>query len=168
VTRLGVSELSGESFAPFGAVVDEPAAPEDASGSGWRWWGELAALPQAAPGMSLGYLDLRPAPARFDWAERHMRSPEVIVPLGGDCLIYTGPADHADEPERMPPLSSFRVFRVRSGQAVILAPGVWHGAPLAAGGPLRALVLLRTGTGSEDTAVVRFPDTPVEIDHADR
>jgi ureidoglycolate hydrolase len=168
VTRLPVSELSGERFAPFGAVLEQPAAPQEASGPGWRWWAEVAALPPAEPGTSIGFLDLEPAPARFDWAERHMRTPEVVIPLGGDCLLYAGPAEHPDEPGRMPPLNRFRVFRVRSDQAVVLAPGVWHGAPLAVGGPLRALVLLRTGTGSEDTAVVRFPDTPVEIDHADR
>jgi hypothetical protein len=47
---------------------------------------------------------------------------------------------------------------------VLLAPGVWHGAPLAEGGPARAIVLLQKGTGSDDTVVVRFEHDPVQIE----
>ncbi|HYX85546.1 MAG TPA: ureidoglycolate lyase [Gaiellales bacterium] len=162
MTRLAVSELTAAAFAPYGQVVAEPCSAEEASGPGWRWWAETAELPPAEPGLGIGYLALEPAPAIFDWAERHMRSPETIVPLGGDCLVYVAP------PEQAPALDNFAVFRVRRGQAIVLAPGVWHGAPFATDGPMAALVLLRTGTGREDTTVVRFPDTPVEIDDADR
>jgi ureidoglycolate hydrolase len=75
----------------------------------------------------------------------------MIVALGGDCLVYVAPAD----PDRDEP-GSFELFRLRPRQGVILAPGVWHGAPLAAAGPAAAMVLLREGTGTEDTAIVRF------------
>jgi ureidoglycolate hydrolase len=66
------------------------------------------------------------------------------------------PPDDELRPERL------RAFRVDPGQAVLLARGVWHGAPLAleAGS---ALVFLLAGTGREDTEVVRFEDAPVEI-----
>ena len=50
---------------------------------------------------------------------------------------------------------------LRPGRGVILAPGVWHGAPLAASGPAAAMVLLRERTGVEDTAMVRFETVPV-------
>ena len=72
---------------------------------------------------------------------------------------------------QVPALDRFRVFRLGAGQAVILAPGVWHGAPLADGGPGRAMVALRTGTARGDTVVVRFADRAVRIEgvaHADR
>jgi len=168
MTALAVRELSAGTFAEFGDVVAQPERSQDASGPGWRWWAEIAQLPAVQPASALGYLRLEPAPARFDWAERHMRSRELIVPLDGGCLVYVGRAEHLDQPERMPALEEFQVFRVPAGQAVVLREGVWHGAPLADGEPLSALVLLRAGTGGEDTTVVRFPDTPVEIQHADR
>jgi ureidoglycolate hydrolase len=75
----------------------------------------------------------------------------MIVALAGACLVYVSAA----AAERDVP-GAFEVFRMGAGQGVILSPGVWHGAPLAVDGPGAAMVLLREGTGVEDTAIVRF------------
>jgi hypothetical protein len=45
-----------------------------------------------------------------------------------------------------------------------LDPGVWHGAPFAAGAAGAAIVLLLEGTPRDDVTKVGFEDTPVEID----
>ncbi len=162
--EMPIKELTAAGFAPYGRVIERPAAAPDAAGPGWQWWGETTLLPDADRPYGIGYLQLRPATLSFDWAERHMRSAEAIVPLGGDCLVYVGPPDHPEQPARLPPLDRFDVFRVRSGQAVVLAAGVWHGAPLAIDRPLAALVLLRQGTGTDDVHLARFVDTPVRIE----
>jgi ureidoglycolate hydrolase len=154
---LAVRPLDRDAFARYGTVVEQPGRAHDAEGPGWRWWAETATLAATGDAYGVGFLDLEPAPLRFDWAERHRRSPEMIVALAGDCLVYVAPADPGrDEP------GSFEVFRLRPGQGVILSPGVWHGAPLAAGGPAAAMVLLREGTSVEDVAIVRFAGVPVE------
>jgi hypothetical protein len=85
-----------------------------------------------------------------------MRSAELIIPVGGDCLVYVGPPEYPEEPARRPALEQFEIFRVGQGQAVLLEPGVWHGAPLAVERPLQAIVLLHENTGRDDTVVVRF------------
>ena len=161
--ELPVLPLTPAAFAPFGRVVAAPDGAADADGPGWRWWGETALL-ESADGRSwgVGCLALEPAAPRVDWAERHLRSAELVVP-GGDCLVYVGPPDHPDEPARLPPLADFHVFLVPAGHGVLIAPGVWHGAPLAVDRPLSALVLLLEGTGRLDTTVVRFPETPIDI-----
>jgi ureidoglycolate hydrolase len=92
-----------------------------------------------------------------------MHSAEAIVPLGGSCLVYVGPAEHPDQPEHLPELDRFRVFEVPEGQGVILSPGVWHGAPLAVDHAMSALVLLKHGTGATDVVIVRFAETPVDL-----
>jgi ureidoglycolate hydrolase len=162
MTQLVAEPVTGEAFSSYGTVIEAPSRPSDASAPGWTWWAEVAGLPPEPRGYGFGYLRLEPAGSSFDWAERHMRSPELIVPLGGACTVYVGPAER-EEPGRLPPLASFRAFRVEPGQAVLLAPGVWHGAPFADGAPGAALVALAVGTGGEDTVVVRFEDTPVKI-----
>jgi ureidoglycolate lyase len=154
--ELRAQPLEARAFAPYGTVVEQPAREYDAHGPGWRWWAETASLAETGSAYGIGFLDLRLAPLRFDWAERHGRSPEMIVALAGSCLVYVAAADPgSDEP------GPFEVFRLRSGQGVILSPGVWHGAPLAVDGPAAAMVLLREGTGVEDTAIVRFGELPV-------
>ena len=161
--QLRIQNLTAEAFAPFGEVIAQPARERDAAGPGWQWWGETALLAADGRPFGVGYLDLRPADLRFDWAERHMRSAELLIPAGGDCLLYAGPPEHPEEPGRLPPLERFQVFRVRQGQGALLRPGVWHGAPLAIDRPLSVVVLLLQGTGAGDTSVVRFESTPVEI-----
>lgn len=162
--QLPIETLTAEAFAPFGTVIQQPIGAPNATGPGWQWWGETVLLAGDQRPYGIGYLALEPADLQFDWAERHMRSAELLIPSGGDCLVYVGPPDHPDQPDRLPSLDQFRVFRVQQGEGVLLAPGMWHGAPLAIDRPLNVVVLLLQGTGATDTSVVRFEDTPVEIE----
>jgi ureidoglycolate lyase len=162
MTTLRVRELIPEAFAPYGDVIALPGRGEDAAGPGWRWWAETVSLPTDGRGFGVGYLDLGGSPMRFDWAERHLRSVEVIVPLGGDCLVYVGPADRPEDPAAISARERFEVFRLRPGSGVAMRPGVWHGAPLSKR-PSSAMVLLLEGTGRDDVTVVRFEDDPVDV-----
>jgi ureidoglycolate lyase len=164
MVHLRIQDLTPAAFAPFGHVITSPTHHPDASGPGWQWWGEMALLAADSRPYGVGYLALRPTEPRFDWAERHMHSAEMLIPAGGDCLVYVGPPDHLEEPGCLPALDRFQIFRVYQGQAVLLHAGVWHGAPLAIDRPLNVVVLLLQGSGASDTSVVRFEETPVHID----
>jgi ureidoglycolate lyase len=150
---LAIESLEAESFARFGRVVDVPAREPDAVDDPWRWWAQTALLDHGARPCAVGYLELEPGRTGFDWAERHNESEEMVVPLGGELHVYVA----APEPE------DFHLFRVRSGQAVILGKGVWHGAPLARR-PTSAIVLLAERTGELDTDRVSFDEIAVEED----
>jgi ureidoglycolate lyase len=160
---LPVTPLSSEAFRPFGRVIEVPSRDQDASGPGWRWWAETVMLHTDGRAFGVGYLSLEPADLRFDWAERHMRTVEVIVPLGRECLVYVGPPEHPEEPPRMVELERFQVFRVPPGMGVAMDPGVWHGAPLAVARPTSAMVLILEGTGKSDVTTVRFEDRTAAI-----
>jgi ureidoglycolate hydrolase len=162
-TRLPIKELTAPEFAPFGRVIERPGRGGDATGPGWSWWKETMLLATDGRPFGVGYLDLTPSPLRFDWAERHFRTVEVLVPMGADCLVYVGPPDPRDPAEQLPPLGAFRVFRVPPGKGVALNPGVWHGAPLALGAPTQVLCLILEHTGRDDVTLARFADQPVQI-----
>ncbi|RPI84856.1 MAG: hypothetical protein EHM41_12310 [Chloroflexi bacterium] len=161
--QLEIEELNAEAFSPFGKVIEKPERHQDAEGPGWKWWGENVLLEGEGRPYAVGYLYLEPAELVFDWAERHMLSDELVIPVGGDALVYVAPPDFPTEPGRLPSLQSFRVFRVREGQAALFGKGVWHGAPLAVDGPVKAIVLLLQHSGIQDGYVVRFEDTPLRI-----
>lgn len=161
MTKRDVEPLTEEAFAPFGTVLSQPAADSAADGSGWHWWGEVAALPNDGRRWAFGYLALEPAPLTIDWAEHHLRSPEVVLASGSEIAVYVAPRG----PSQSPPLEELRVFAVPPGCGVVLDPGVWHGAPLALAGPTSAFVLLLEGTGRDDVTVVRFPDSPIAVEH---
>jgi ureidoglycolate lyase len=161
--KIDIQDVTAQNFAPFGRVIEKPARASDASGPGWQWWGELVNLEGGDRPYAIGYLDLQPGDLRFDWAERHMHTDELVAPLGGDCLVYVAPADHPEEPGRLPGFDRFQVFRVRQGQAVLFGKGVWHGAPLSDGTPLNVLVILLQNSGKQDGYVCRFEESPIEI-----
>src|SRR5690349_11505027 len=108
--RLPVEPLSPEAFAPFGRVLKTPGRERDAAGPGWRWWAETALVESDGRPVGVGWLELEPADRRFDWAERHLRTQEAVLATRGDLLLYVAPAEHVDEPDRLPPLEDFRVF----------------------------------------------------------
>jgi ureidoglycolate hydrolase len=148
--------LDAEAFLPYGSVIGRPSSAADAEGPGWSWWAEAGRLPADARPYAVGHLALEPAPLTADWAECHARAAELIFPLGGDCIVYVAPPAEAPQ--------AFRAFRVGVGTGVRLDAGVWHGAPLAIGRPLAAIVLLPKGTGAQDTRVARFPENPIRIE----
>jgi ureidoglycolate lyase len=150
--QLAIEELTPDSFASFGRVVDVPDHEPDAMGDPWRWWAQTAVLERAERRYAVGYLQVDPGRGGFDWAERHSESEEMVIPVHGELLLYVA----APEPR------DFRVFRVRPGQALILAKGVWHGAPLASGESASALVLLAERTGELDTDMVHFEELTVK------
>lgn len=157
--RLTVRDLTPEAFRPYGTVIEQPSADADASGDGWRWWSETAQVPPSDRPYAVGFLALEPASLTFDWAEYHRQGKETIIPLGEECLVYVG------APGEEPAWERFEVFRIPRGQGVILDEGVWHGAPLATGAALSALVLLRQGTGDQDTYKANHPGGPIDIEY---
>lgn len=162
MTTLRIQDLTAEAFAPYGQVIAPPTGEPDAAVADFRWWGDQAAMQTDNRPFTAGYLRAEPGAPQFDWAERHMRSEECLIPLNGDCLIYVGAAHHPDEPERFDGPEALAVFRVPAGYAVILNKGVWHGAPMAEGQTVSVMVWLLAGTGDHDKFVVQF-DAPVQV-----
>jgi len=157
-----VEPLTPEAFAGFGRVIARPTRERDAEGPGWRWWAETVLLAGDGRPFGVGYLDLQPTDLRFDWAERHLRTQEAVLATAGDLVLYVGPADHLDEPARLPGFDRFRAFRIPAGEGVVMDRAVWHGAPFAADGPTAALVLILEGTGRHDVTLVRFDPVGIE------
>jgi ureidoglycolate lyase len=160
---LVTEDLTPDAFAGFGHVIERPARQHDADGPGWQWWAETSALRSDGRPWTFGYLDLNSAPLRFDWAERHLRSQEVVLAGSSDIVMYVA-APVPGEPDRLPALDDFHAFRVPAGRGIVMEPGVWHGAPFAVDATSNAVVLLLEGTGRDDVTVVRFSESPVDIE----
>lgn len=156
-----------DAFAPFGRVVVAPVQSPHATGPGWQWWAEVASISSDDRTLGVGWLALSPTARKFDWAERHFRTEEGVFATSADLLMYVGPPDHPEQPDRLCDLNDFKVFRVPAGSGVVLNRAVWHGAPLAADRSTSAVVLIREGTGRDDVTLVRWPETPIDIE-ADR
>jgi ureidoglycolate lyase len=94
--------------------------------------------------------------------EYHNQTCEGILPLDGDVLIHVAPASPPSMPFQKDRLE---VFRVPKGTMVVLRPGVWHGAPYAAGDEaVNVLIVLPERTYANDCEIIRLSeDEQVEI-----
>lgn len=156
--KLKAQPLTAQDFAPFGEIVTLPQHRQPTGSlEGLDFWADLVPLQNIGAPYGVGYATLDKRPFVQTCAERHMQTQELLHAIGGDMIVVVGPPDYPDEPNRLPPMESFRAFRVPAGDTVIMKPGVWHWAPFAAGGPMRLLVIYKANTGQTDVGYADFP-----------
>lgn len=130
--RLLPVPLTAEGFAPFGTVIERPAAAGGRfiNGGTSRRHDLLADLNLQADGghplLTLFHAQARQFPLRLGELERHRLGTQTFVPLAGARCVIVVAAAHA-------PLhaEALQAFQVRGDQGFVLAPGTWHHALLA-------------------------------------
>jgi ureidoglycolate lyase len=163
--KLKVQQLSAEAFGPYGAVIAAPEAEPTARPEGMEYWAGVSTLPDLGVAYSVGYATQAVRPFIQRMAERHMKTPELLMPVGGGVVVVVGPADYPDEPLRLPAAARFGAFRVAEGHGVIFRPGVWHWAPFAIDRPIALLVIYAARTAEDDAVVVELrQDAVLELE----
>lgn len=171
--EVPVDKLSKESFKPFGTVItlkdprtvyDIPmrdvlegkalmgkatvATPEV------EFYSELATI-KLTGDISIGVVIAKQRPFICDRLERHVRAPEILVPLNGVSLAPFSPAKDLDNPEATPSTDQVKAFILDETKAIIINKGVWHWVPYPLGDAATLLAVQRKGTYVEDTLIKR-------------
>lgn len=159
--RLTARPLTAEAFAPFGEVLEAPAAP------GRVYFDRALAnlRPAAAPSLSIVVKEPDAAPPlRSAVMERHPFSSQSFVPLdaGRWLVVVAPPAAEGGGPDMARALA----FLARCDQGVTYGANVWHHPFTVLDRPARFVVVMwRDGTPADD----EFVDVPpFEIDLPDR
>ena len=106
------------------------------------------------PPCSAGVLESVPRPMVLNRMERHLRTREALIALGGEAIVCAAPPQESVDGG----LTGIMAFRVRPGQAYIMERGAWHWIPFPVGeSPARFLVIFRSGTGKDDLHYHDFP-----------
>jgi ureidoglycolate lyase len=137
--------ITEELFRPYGKVVTGVSGSPLAETPEFSYWSDLAAFViESATEIGLCTVYRQDEPV-VRVVERHVRTPEVLIPADGPFdLPVLRPGD---PPEKL------AVFRVRPGQAVVIGSGVWHGACLPVDGEAATyFVLFRRGTPHRDVS----------------
>ncbi|MBU6497816.1 MAG: ureidoglycolate lyase [Rhodospirillales bacterium] len=133
--------LTRADFAPYGTVIEIPPTGGYAANGGTALrFDDLTELVLTAPGgrpqMSLMRVTPTALPMECRSMERHPRSSQLFMPFSGRAfLVIVALGPHAPDP------ASLRAFRTNGAQGVNFAPGTWHHAALAIGGPTDFLVI---------------------------
>ncbi|MCL5102997.1 MAG: ureidoglycolate lyase [Armatimonadetes bacterium] len=155
---IHVEDADEKHFRAYGSLVVMPDSPAPLGSDTVRFWPALANY-SICGGTELGLCTCLERPRRIDRLERHLNTPEVLIPIDGDFLLPIASADQpvasngALEPEKT------EVIRVKAGCAVIIDPGVWHWAVWPASGEsVTYLVLFASGTSKEDLEIRDMED----------
>lgn len=143
---LPVLPASGGAFAAYGVYV---AASEGAplnQGAFVSYKEKVGVMDTGGP-VSVGVLRLKKRDPEFHELERHVVTPEMLVAVEGDVVFPVAPAAC---PASALDASAVEVFRLRQGEAVIMAPGVWHGLPFPLEEDATLLVVFKEGTPDHD------------------
>lgn len=135
--------VSEAAFARFGRVVLSPRGVPTSEAKEYRFWSDIAHY-EIQGETEIGLCQVFRQPVNeIAGMERHLGTPEILIPIDAPFVLPLLP-DGASSGDA-------GVFRVEPGQAVVINPGVWHGACLPVGAPASwYFVIFRRGTPMSD------------------
>jgi len=128
--------------AKYGGFAGPPAGAPTSAGTGYKFWSDIAHY-HVDGETEIGLCTVFERPGEPVGAmERHLRTPEILVPIDAPFVVPV----MTDGPAAVP-----EAFLVNPGEAIVINGGVWHGACL----PVRRqqstyFVIFRRGTPAED------------------
>ena len=134
--RLPVQQMTRESFAPYGVLIDSRGSVEVDFGLG---------VPCLTGATS------EPRPFSFEFMARHKHTMQVFSPLAGSqAVICVAPPNGLDAPD----IDKVTAFLVEGRLPYAYFRGTWHTPPFAVGEWYSYLVVDRKGTLDEDLELV--------------
>jgi ureidoglycolate hydrolase len=159
--KLRLQNLTEKTFSEYGQIISpESVKPSDREEL-YDWWADLVLFDKISNNYGVGMAKVQKHSTPQRCAERHMATPEFLLPIGGDMGIIIGPPDYPEEPSRLPDISRFAAFRIREGEGALLKPGVWHWVPYPLQSKIHMLVIFAVETSKKDLTVSEFPNGSV-------
>jgi ureidoglycolate hydrolase len=129
---LPLLPLTREAFAPFGQAVPRPTGAPTSFGESFDCWFGVGTLHGAD--LRLGQVVARrPCDGRITAMERHPDI-EMLMPATGPLIQVVAPGRDLGDARERPCAEEAVAFLIEPGEAVVVAPGVWHAAALPAAG----------------------------------
>lgn len=144
MTEIVIRQLTAESFAPFGDVLELKAQPDKLINQGQCGrHHDLAAVAFSGgrAGISLFDAEPRSLPYKLEMVERHPDGSQAFIPMSQTRFLVIVAPNEAGEPGKP------QAFETRPGQGVNLHRGVWHGVLTPLQAPGLFAVVDRIGPG---------------------
>lgn len=144
MTQINIRQLTAESFAPFGEVLELKAQPDKLINQGQCGrHHDLATLAFSGghAGISLFDAEPRSLPYMLEMVERHPDGSQAFIPMSQTRFLVIVATDEGGKPGR--PLA----FETTPGQGINLHRGIWHGVLTPLQAPGLFAVVDRIGPG---------------------
>jgi len=143
-----------ENFNKFGALVAGPKGQPTSQSNTYKYWSDIASY-QIQGETEIGICTVfRQFKNRLDTLERHLRTPEILIPIDDGFFLPLSLNQGGDK--------EVEAFHIKVGEAVVIGPGIWHGACIPATKKVSSyFVIFRQKTPFEDVASKKI--APLEI-----
>jgi ureidoglycolate hydrolase len=142
-------KLTASSFSQFGKVADAHTVLPLIETENLKFWTTIATYTvDGETEIALCYV--KKSVDFVGLLERHVKTPEILVPIKGDFILPVAPAGNLLDQKEIPEALGVEAFLVRSNQAVVMEKGVWHTAPIPIGKETVFFVIFKRETTKQD------------------
>jgi ureidoglycolate lyase len=120
-----VEDLTSACFEKYGKIFEVPDFPPPKTGEGWDCWNYITMMNVTEP-IGIGLVITKQRVLSVDAMERHVSREELLLPFNKEIIQPVALCLDIDDPEEKPDPSTVRCFRIKPGQGIIIAKGVWH------------------------------------------
>ena len=118
--KVKVKKVSHLKFAPYGKIARLSVGKPTSQSAEYKFWSDLADY-SISGDTEIGICTVyRRSVARIQSLERHMNTPEILIPIDGPFVL----------PLMKDGLDKIEVFQFQVGEAAVIDRGIWHGACL--------------------------------------
>jgi ureidoglycolate hydrolase len=142
-------KLTANSFSKFGKVADAHTVPPLVETENLKFWTTIATYTVDGE-TEIALCHVKKSVDFVGLLERHVKTPEILVPIKGDFILPVAPAGNLENSTEITEASSVEAFLVRSDQAVVMEKGVWHTAPIPIGKETSFFVIFKKETTKQD------------------
>lgn len=144
---LKAERITVENFRMFGTLVSSESRKPDADVEELKFWNRLGVMEHSGD-TSVSIVETFGKNGLVESTlERHLKTGETLIPAG-DIIIIA--ALSSKENIDMPDPDSAKAFSVKTGEAIIFAPGTWHHAPLTTEESVKTFVIFQADTPEND------------------
>lgn len=145
-----VQKVTHDSFNKYGQVVLLPNYPAPLGTETIKFWPALARY-MVNGKTEIGICTCLKRPRKIDSMERHLNTPEILIPLDDNFLLPIAvPSQPVNKGNKLK-VKGIQIMNIKKGTAVIMEPGVWHWAVWPENGKsVTYLVLFKLNTPRYD------------------
>jgi ureidoglycolate hydrolase len=140
--NLTVKPITADNFSKFGSLISTEGARPAGGDANYDWYAKLGTV-EVEGTVSVNIMHLRQRPFTLTKIEYHLRSQEVVLPLGKPFILTVAPGGKLQE-------DAIEAFYVPADRGVCMAAGTRHFMPFPLYEDTDCVIIFRDGSGVDD------------------
>jgi len=155
IIKIKVEELTGESFSPYGKIIDMPDTKPDIFNGDLDLWCGIDEVKIDKGVTQFCWLNVKfQRPFVCNNFECHINTSEAMIPVSGQSVVAVALPSNNSASLNLPNLKSIKAFFIDGSKGFNFKPRVWHWLPYPISKKANFILLFKKGTPEEDLQIV--------------